>query len=327
MRTVSALMIVAAILFAATVTVAAQSPRSAAGNCLIGRIVSEHAAAGYRPDIVVMLRGSGYDQRLNVRMGGDFCFCNIPQGDLLLEATAPGYKFWRRSLSNWSALPLDSDVTIVLAPISQTVVAHNGPLNVSAKTLSIPRKAGKEHERFLRHAAKGDWARSLESLQRAVEAHPGYFDAWNNMGVVLSKLGRDAEAETAFLKAIAIDPNASVARRNFGYFCLLRGRKIEAQAELERAASLNPRDALAQAYLGCLLNDAGRPEQAEEHLKRALALEPGMPLALHQLGFVSLRLNRPQAALHWFELFLKRVKTSPASEEVRNLVARLSTPM
>ncbi len=297
MKSLIALMIVAAVQLPIADANAEQLPQPTSGRCLNGRVVSTHSTAGNRSDIMVALRGGTYDQTINLRMGDIFRFCSIPQGDLLLEATAPGYKFWRWSLSNWSALAL-ADITIVLEPDSQSAPAHNGSPNVNVKALRVPGKARKEHERFLAQAAKGDWPKSLESLQRAVEAYPDYFDAWNNMGVILSKLKRDIQAEAAFRKALEIDPNSSVARRNLGHFCLVRGRRTEAQTELERAASLNPRDALAQAYLGYLMNETGRLAEAEEYLKKALALEPEMPLALHQLGLVNLKLNRPQTVLH-----------------------------
>ncbi len=324
MRIINALMIVAAFQCVLATANAAQSPQQASSFCFGGRVVSEDSAAGHGPEIIVALRGGTYDQQTNITMGDSFSFCNVPRGDLSLEVTAPGFKFWRRSLSNWSAFAIDSNITIVLEPTSQPAVSRKGPLNVNVKALRVPDKARREHERFLRYAAKADWERSLESLQKAVEAYPDYFDAWNNMGVVLSKLGRDPQAEVSFRRAIEIDPDSPAARRNLGHFCLVRGRTTEAKAELERAASINPRDGLAHAYLGYLMNETGRLAQAEEHLKRALALEPEMPLALHQLGLLNLRLNRPQAALHWFELFLKHARNSPASEEVRVLVARLA---
>jgi Flp pilus assembly protein TadD len=291
------------------------------GKCLRGRVVSAVAVAYYRADALVMLRGETYGQQTNTKVGGVFSFCDVPPGNYALEATAPGYRLWRQPLSSGSGF--GSDVTIVLEPVSPPMLSRNTSKSVSVKALQITPEAVKEHERFLQHAAKKDWEKSLASLERAVALSPYYFDAWNNMGIILSKMNRSSHAEAAFLKAIEIDPESSAARRNLGYFYLVRGRMKEAQVELERAAELNPRDARARAYLGHLLNETGKPEEAEKALMQALALEPEMPVALYQLGFVNLQLKRTQEALGWFERYLKQEISSPASDEVRAIVARL----
>jgi tetratricopeptide (TPR) repeat protein len=296
------------------------------GRCLRGRVISGLSIMGRREEVLVMLEGTSYVDRVQTVMGASFSFCNIPQGDYSLEATAPGYKLWRSSLPNWSGSVMDTDVTIVLEPLSQPTLPPKGSKSVNLKALGTPLKALREHERFLQYAKKGDWLKSLESLEKAVAAYPDYFDAWNNMGIVLSKLKRDAQAEDAFHRAIEIEPKSSVARRNLGSFYFNRNRKVEARAELEQSARLNPQDPRTQLYLGRVLNELGQPVEAEEHLQEALALEPEMAPALYQLGFVNLSLNRTEKALYWFERYLKHATRSPASDEVRVLVDRLKNP-
>lgn len=143
------------------------------------------------------------------------------------------------------------------------------------------------------------------------------------MGIVYSKMNRLEDAESAYKRAIEIDAESALPRRDLGYLYMRRRQFGKALAELEKAASSNPSDARTQAYLGYAFNQIENPAAAEEHLKRALALQPDMPMALYELGFAQIRLNQHQEALKSFERFLDQGISSPASDEVRNLVLKL----
>jgi tetratricopeptide (TPR) repeat protein len=297
----------------------------AGGKCLRGCVFSDKSGSGSRIDVLVTMRGRTHVEQANTVLGGMFTFCNLPAGDYVLEATASGHEFWQTSLPDWPDHGFDSSITIVLKPTAQPA-ALTGSRSVSVKTLTTPRQAVKENERFLRYAAKGDWGKSMNSLEKAIAACPDCMEAWINKGTVLVNLNRGPEAEAAFRRAIEIAPEMAAAHRKLGYLYLTEGKFPEARSSLARAAELDPLDARTQVYIGRAFNESGDTMEAEKHLKRALDLEPDMSLALYHLGFVHLGLNQPLEALDYFERCLKRGIACPASDELRAIVDRLRAP-
>jgi len=54
------------------------------------------------------------------------------------------------------------------------------------------------------YAAAGDFAAATPHLEQAVALDPRYSAAYRELGVVLEKLGRDAEATDVFRRGIAV---------------------------------------------------------------------------------------------------------------------------
>lgn len=52
--------------------------------------------------------------------------------------------------------------------------------------------------------AMGDLGSAASAYQQAVQAHPGYADAWNNLAQVLLEQGKPLEASAAIAKAVAV---------------------------------------------------------------------------------------------------------------------------
>ncbi len=299
-----------------------ESQSDAGRDCLRGRILPSPTGAESSAGVAVTLHGSAYLQQVNAVMYGPFEFCSMPAGDYILEARADGFDVTRIPLRNWSGHDRES-LIVRMWPAPTQPAPFSGTKTVSIRSLSLPRKARAEMDRFLHFAAQQNWEKSIAALVKATEIYPDYLDAWINLGIVYTKLNRVVDAETAYKRAIEINPDEPVARRKLGLLYISRQQLENAVHELEMAARLNPQDARTQAYLGQTCSKTGNLERAEDYLARAIALEPDMPLALYELGFVQLRQDRRQEALATFERFLNRSPSSPESEEVRALVSRL----
>ncbi len=72
-------------------------------------------------------------------------------------------------------------------------------------------------------AKNGNYDDALAAYDKALEVDPNHVSAWNNKGIVLSRLKRFEESITCYDKAIEIDPkyanawyNKANALRNFG---------------------------------------------------------------------------------------------------------------
>ncbi len=106
--------------------------------------------------------------------------------------------------------------------------------------------------RFIfRTLSPADCNAAIESFKRAVELDPKFALAWSGLGAcyankVFKAIGdlQDYDfAETAFEKAIALDPNISEARVLMSYIHLSRGEKQKARDELARLYKQLPNEA------------------------------------------------------------------------------------
>ncbi len=114
--------------------------------------------------------------------------------------------------------------------------------------------------RFLRGDAyrkQGKTELARREFSKAVESSdkPNAL-AYNNLGVALDQLGRQAEAVEPFEKAIGINPNFLDARRNLVSVLLRMNRADEAYGQLVEIVRLDPKDAVARSNLGVCLHDA-----------------------------------------------------------------------
>ncbi len=98
-------------------------------------------------------------------------------------------------------------------------------------------------------------------------------------------------AETAFRRAISLNPNYPDARAYFSQFLYITGRPEEGKVQIERALELDPLSSLFQALYGMDLLYAHRYDDAVATLRNALKIAPDDPVvrstlrtALHMKG-------------------------------------------
>ncbi|WP_042696501.1 tetratricopeptide repeat protein [Azospirillum sp. B506] len=100
--------------------------------------------------------------------------------------------------------------------------------------------------------------------------------ARSNLGEVLRRQGRLAEAEAHHRKALAWLPDFGGNHYNWGVTLQALGRKAEAATAYGEAARLMPGYAPAPCNQGVLLREIGRLEEAEAALHRAAKLDPAL---------------------------------------------------
>lgn len=86
----------------------------------------------------------------------------------------------------------------------------------------------------------GDPAAARQSLEEALRLRPGFFEAWNNLGLLCEDLGENDAAENAFLQALALRPTAVSARVNLARRYRLNGRYEQALSACEIGLQENP---------------------------------------------------------------------------------------
>jgi Flp pilus assembly protein TadD len=115
---------------------------------------------------------------------------------------------------------------------------------VPVRAVDVPNRNPPAEERALREAraaiARADWAEAVSQLTPHVQAQPDSADAYNLLGYALRHLGRYAQAEVAYQRALALDPDHLGAHEYQGELMLILGRRERAQYHLRELARLCP---------------------------------------------------------------------------------------
>ena len=123
------------------------------------------------------------------------------------------------------------------------------------------------------------WEEAIEAYRRVVAIDPTYAAAWNNLGLLLHRLGHYDEAQDAYATALKQDERCCQAAYNLGSLHEDRGDVELAVRQYRLALEIAPDYADAHFNLAASLSRAGRPKDALRHWQRYLELDPGSPWA------------------------------------------------
>jgi predicted TPR repeat methyltransferase len=131
---------------------------------------------------------------------------------------------------------------------------------------------------------QGRNSEAIPLMLAALEADPGYVDAWSNLGIAYYEV-RDLErAEKCCRKALELSPGFANAWVNLSLTLRARGSLEEALAALGQALQLNPCHRNATINYGQLLYRLDRLPQALEFYRGWLERSPDEPIAQHMLA-------------------------------------------
>lgn len=123
------------------------------------------------------------------------------------------------------------------------------------------------------------WEDAVVAYRRVVAIDPTYAAAWNNLGLLLHRMGRYDEAREAYRSALAQDPLCCEAVYNLGSLAEDCGELEEAVRCYGQALDLAPDYADAHFNLAGALARSGHAEEAVGHWQRYLELDAGSPWA------------------------------------------------
>jgi len=183
----------------------------------------------------------------------------------------------------------------------QTVLAlDTGPLTEAAAATLVtglvrPLEPPTEQaEKWFERASEWDadparWNDAIDAYRRVVGIDPTYAAAWNNLGLLLHRMGQYAEARTAYDTAVVQDPQCAEAAYNLGSLAEDRGDTDTAIVHYRRALEVSADYADAHFNLAAALARTGRNADAVSHWQRYLELDAGSPwakIARAHLGLV-----------------------------------------
>ena len=177
-------------------------------------------------------------------------------------------------------MPDDTSATLTPDEALQVAIAHHrrGELDAAERIydavlkLQPPRPDALNFMGMLQFQ-RGDHERALRLLKDASQRGPREPAVWNNLGNVLSALGKLPEAEKAFRRSLALVDNAE-ALTNIARLQRRRKEWTRSEASCRRALALAPRFGEAWHYLSLALLGQGRSEEAFDAAVQAELLLP-----------------------------------------------------
>jgi tetratricopeptide (TPR) repeat protein len=140
----------------------------------------------------------------------------------------------------------------------------------------------------LRHEQQGELAQAERRLRRALEIAPADTNARNALGLLLLRLERPQEALAHFESVVAASPGLAYAHASRGNALLALGSINAAESAYRRALELDPSQGAALAGLAHIASRRGAYTQARAWAEKALALLPGLPDAVMSLASAEL---------------------------------------
>ena len=211
-------------------------------------------------------------------------------------------------------------VDFVLAAIRTTSTTTTGAVFVQ----EVPEQARKEYERGAALLKKTEQRKQgVESLKKAIEIFPLYFDA-------LALLGNEYVKEREYEPAIpvltkALEVNGRAYQSLYAISVAQHNLKLlpEAVESMRRAITLNQGSVNANLWLGILLRQTDKLDEAETYLKQADKLASSkLPEAHWQLALLFNQVKRYAEAADELELFLKLQPDAKDAELIKKLIEK-----
>lgn len=184
--------------------------------------------------------------------------------------------------------PADPSPADILVAEARTALTH-GELESAFRKFDAALAADPRHERALIEYVDallriGETGRALVLAEGIAERNPDSAVAQRVHGMTEEKMGRMADAETAFRRALELNANDAETHYGLGV-TLFRQRKFDdAGRHYERATQLDGRRAPYWNNWGCALLEAGQYPDAATKLRRALEINPQDAVAWSNLG-------------------------------------------
>ena len=168
-------------------------------------------------------------------------------------------------------------------------------------------KTAKQLTLACEHLRSGNLIRARALYQRVIRQDPGHADAWHLLGVALAQAGETDGAAKSIVKAIQLGGPVPDYCANLGRVLARIGRHAEAAACFGQAIVGDPLNSRISYERGESLASSGQSPAAVCAFRRAAELDPANPAPHFQLGNVLFQMGDFRlAALHYEEVLARR---------------------
>ena len=249
-------------------------------------------------------------------------FMNVPTGTYQLKVSGVGFASVDDTISAENGSP---DFEVKVRRTNDPAGTLAGPANafVSASDLAIPTKAQKEFDKAQGWIDHQDFNKAIQALNQAIAIYPSYAGAYNNLGVVYSRMGDHQKEREALQHAISINDHFAPAYVNLGRMAITAGNFTGAESELGKASSYDPTDTMTLVLLAY-------SQFMDKHYDLAIATAhhahelAGQHAFAHQLAARAYEQKRDGVnAIAELELFLKEEPTGQRADIARKEMAQV----
>jgi tetratricopeptide (TPR) repeat protein len=170
----------------------------------------------------------------------------------------------------------------------------------------------------------GDPATSLAKFQAAIERNPQDSDSLSNLGQVLVKMNRPADAIPYLSRAVSLAPDRWAYQFNLARALGLVGRMDESIQGYRRAQELFPNDYVTTFNLALALHKNGDEAGAVDQYQKAIVLQPDDASFRKALAISYERLQKPSEAAAAYQEYLRLSPEAPDADKVRARIAELT---
>ena len=171
---------------------------------------------------------------------------------------------------------------------------------------------------------EGDFATALAQFQAAVEKNPQDTDSLSNLGQVLVKMNRPADAIPYLTRAVSLAPDRWAYQFNLARALGLVGRLDESIQGYRTAQVLFPNDYVTAFNLALSLHKKGDEAAAVEEYQKAINLQPEDASFRKALGISYERLQKGSEAAAAYQEYLRLSPDAPDADIVRARIADLT---
>ena len=170
----------------------------------------------------------------------------------------------------------------------------------------------------------GDLATSLVKFQAAIERNPQDSDSLSNLGQVLVKMNRPADAIPYLSRAVSLAPDRWAYQFNLARALGLVGRMDESIQGYRRAQELFPNDYVTAFNLALSLHKNGDEAAAVDQYQKAITLQPDDASFRKALAISYERLQKSPEAAAAYQEYLRLSPAAPDADKVRARIAELT---
>jgi type IV pilus biogenesis/stability protein PilW len=155
---------------------------------------------------------------------------------------------------------------------------------------------------------------ALREVEQALAVDTAFADAYLARGLVYEfGYGKDDEAERDYRRAIELRPDFSEAHNDLGHLLARRGRFADALREFDAALeNMYYREPfVARCNRGEALHALGKKDEGREEMRRCLALAPRYCAGYRELGRLELEDGRTKEALELLAKYAELCGTTP----------------
>ncbi|MBI3654302.1 MAG: tetratricopeptide repeat protein [Acidobacteria bacterium] len=145
---------------------------------------------------------------------------------------------------------------------------------------------------------KTNYTQAESAYLKAIDLNPAFYDAYANLGDLYRTQGKLAEAEQSYLKALELGAPYSDTFYNLAVVYTSQNRFPEAEQQLQAAVEKNPTSAAALYNLAWVYDQQGKSAIAEQTYAQTLAIKPDYPEPRINLAILQAKRNAVNEALN-----------------------------